>query len=150
MWHTSSLLCELFLSQTRVKRAGGLVLFWGHPLCPVQTLVQWYFIDLLYLAAITIHKVNINGTNIGMLRYLTYKILYIFDSKVYLKPCWREHNAIKTGIEICEFFFFFFFFFGLSVAQITHDSTYAWLYYHHSQPFFFLFLFSFFFFFSLY
>ncbi len=39
--------------------------------------------------------------------------------------------------------FFLFFFFGLSVAQITHVSTYAWLYYHHSQPF------SFFFFFFL-
>ncbi len=47
------------------------------------------------------------------------------------------------------FFFFFFFFFGLSVAQITHDSTYAWLYYHHSQPFFFFFFLFFFFLFFL-
>ncbi len=71
MWHTFSLLCELFFFPlTRVKRAGGFVLFWGHPLCSEQTLVQWYFIYLLYLAAIAIHKVNIHGKNIGILRYL--------------------------------------------------------------------------------
>ncbi len=58
----------------------------------------------------------------------------------------RKLKAARKCIYLSLFFFFFFFFFFcLSVAQITHDSTYAWLYYHHSQPFFFLFFLFFFF-----
>ncbi len=51
--------------------------------------------------------------------------------------CVRQNKDIHTGFLF--FFFFFSSFFGLSVAQITHDSTYAWLCYHHSQPFLFYF-----------
>ncbi len=70
-----SALWTIFFPLTRVKRAGGFVLFRGHPLCSEQTLVQWYFIYLLYLATIAIHKVNIHGKNIGILRYLIVLVL---------------------------------------------------------------------------
>ncbi len=54
----------------------------------------------------------------------------------------NDVNLVKILLGPEFFFFFsFFFFFGLSVAQITHESTYAWLCYHHSQPFFFFFFF---------
>ncbi len=44
--------------------------------------------------------------------------------------------SLSSNLFFNFFIFFLFFFFGLSVTQITHDSTYAWLCYHHSQPFF--------------